>query len=289
MKKKLTVSFMILAMVLAFFNQTLIPAYYAEEEIPVENASSSSAGIPAYALSAPEIEQDNGTSKRVTFYRDGNPIQSKILLPEGEGPFKTIIITGGLYATLGFYSGKARIFNQNGYAVIEIRPTNNKMQLNNQQPEYLGDFIFEQTLDLSAVIDSLSFFPEFDLSGIYLYGHSMGGLATVYAGGMRQNEIKGMILVEPSFQYPENMTYENGRKLPAEFYPFLSGCNIPVVIVQGTGDRPDLDDFPHFFDKAIDVLPHAELLVIDGADHIMNGDAGKQMAEQAVAVLETWE
>ena len=57
------------------------------------------------------------------------------------------------------------------------------------------------------------------------------------------------------------------------------------MIIKGTGDRPDLEDFPHFYDKAIESLPEGELLIIEGADHLMNGEYGMQMAEQAAAVL----
>ena len=46
--------------------------------------------------------------RTVTFYRDGNPISGKFTVPEGEGPFKTIIISGGLYTNLGRYSTKAQ-------------------------------------------------------------------------------------------------------------------------------------------------------------------------------------
>ena len=158
-----------------------------------------------------------------------------------------------------------------------------------KEPEYLGDFVFEQMLDLFAVMDALKYFPEVDLSNIYLFGHSMGGLATVYAGVLRQNEIKGMILAEPSFQYPERMRFENEQRLPSDFYSFLSGCKVPVVIMKGTGDRPDLNDFPHFYDKANESIPKCELVIIDGADHLMSGEYGKQMAEQAIEVLKAWE
>ena len=238
-----------------------------------------------YVIDEPVIEEDSGASKRVTFYRDGNPIKAKLMLPEGERPFPTVVITGGLYASLGLYSEKARVFNENGYAVVELRPTNNKMPAFYSEPEYLGDFVYEQTLDILAVTDALEFFPELDLSKLFLFGHSMGGLATAYAGVLKQDAIRAMILVEPSFQYPESMTFENGQTLPTAFYPLLSECETPVLIVKGTGERPDLPDFPHFYDRAIEALPKAELVTVEGADHPMNGDYGTQMVEQVVRIL----
>ena len=83
-----------------------------------------------------------------------------LLRPEGSGPYKTIIILGGLYASLGSYSGKAKKYNENGYAVIEVRPTNNKAPTPYKEPAYLGDFVFEQMADLCAVIDSLKYFQD---------------------------------------------------------------------------------------------------------------------------------
>ena len=288
MKVNIIVSFVIIAAMLVSFGIVPIQVSYANEENTTESASSSIEATFDYEISDPEIEKDSGTTKNVTFYRNGNPIKAKIMLPEGEGPFKTIVIVGGLYASLGFYSNKAQVFNENGYAVVEIRPTNNKMPPFYKEPEYLGDFVFEQMLDLSAVMDALKFFSQVDLSHIYLYGHSMGGLAAVYAGVLRQDAIKGIILVEPSFQYPENMAFENGQKLPADFYSFLSDCQVPVVIIQGTGERPDLHDFPHFYDKAIESLPKGEIIIIDGADHLMNGEYGEQMVDSVCGLINEW-
>lgn len=105
--------------------------------------------------------------------------------------------------------------------MIEIRPSNNKIPTPYKEPEFLGDFVYDQMTDLLEVMDAFCYFPEIDQSGICLFGHSMGGLATVYAAVMRQNYLRGMILVELSFQYPESMKYEYEKKMPAEFYPFL--------------------------------------------------------------------
>ena len=280
---------------------TQITTTEAVDTAPVETASETEEVIPetteagpivvetGFTTSEPEIEEDNGTSKRVTFFRDDNVIKSKVYLPEGEGPFKTVIITGGLYASLGFYSSKAEAFCDSGYAVIEMRPANNVMPSPYTEPEFIGDFVYDQMLDIFALMDSLTYFSEFDTSNLYLFGHSMGGLATVYAGVLRQDAIKGIILAEPSFQYPETMTFENGQKLPTDFYTFLADCTAPVLIITGTGERPDLNDFPHFYDNAINTLVNSQLVTVEGADHVMSGDYGIQMVEQAVTVMEIWE
>ena len=241
-----------------------------------------------YETAEPVIESINDSTDRITFYRDGNEIIGNITRPEGSGPYKTIIILGGLYASLGSYSGKAKKYNENGYAVIEVRPTNNKAPTPYKEPAYLGDFVFEQMADLCAVIDSLKYFQDIDTSNIYLFGHSMGGLGTVYAGIYKQDEIKGMILVEPSFQYPSTMKYENDTRLNPDLYGLLSDLSVPVVIFKGTGEREDIPDFDHFYDKAIESLPDGRLVVIDGANHFMGGEPGKQMIAKSVEIIKSW-
>lgn len=254
-------------------------------ETKASETSETEAGLKP---SDPEVKVESETLKRVTFYRDGNPIQSRIYLPEGEGPFKTVILIGGMYIDLGYYSGKAKIFNDNGYAVIEMSPTNNKLTGVYELPEYMGDFVYEQAQDLLSVMDDLALFPELDLSDIYLFGHSIGGLATLYGGMTRQDSVKGMILVEPSFQYPETMTFENEQTLRTDLYPLLSECKVPVLIVKGTGDRPDLTDFPHFYDKAAETIPSCELVTIEGADHPMRGEPGNQMVVSVCEHIKGW-
>ncbi len=238
--------------------------------------------------SDPEIKDEGETIKRVTFYRDGNPIKAKVYLPKGKGPFKTVIILGGMYVDLGYYSGKAQLFNDKGYAVVEMSPTNNKLMGVYQLPEFLGDFVYEQMQDMLSVKDDLKYFPELDQSKVYLFGHSVGGLGAVYAGAECQDSFKGLILIEPSFQYPETMLFENDKKLRTDFYPLLSEFKIPVLIVKGTGDRPDLEDFPHFYDKAVETIPDAKLITVEGADHPMHGEPGNQMVLDVCKNIKKW-
>ncbi len=241
-----------------------------------------------YEITEPVIESLTDSSDKITFYRDGNKITANFTRPEGSGPYKTVIILGGLYASLGFYSGKAKLYNENGYAVIEVHPTNNKVPEPYKEPAYIGDFVFEQAEDLCAVIDSLKYLPDVDLSNIYLFGHSIGGLGTVYAGIYKQDEIRGMILVEPSFQHSSTMKFENETRIDPDLYGVLSDLNVPVVIFKGTGERDDIPDFDHFYDKAIACLPDGQLAVIDGAEHAMLGEPGKQMVSKSVEILNTW-
>ena len=240
-----------------------------------------------YKVYKPQVSEAEGRTRPVTFYRDGNPFYGKITVPEGEGPFKTIIISSGLYARLGRYSGKASDYSDMGYAVIEFECQNGAPPPSYDDPEWLGDFIYEQVLDLYAVMDSMRFFPEVDLSNIYLYGHSMGGMVTSFAGTMRQDEVKGLILVDPSFYAAQFMDFEYEQTITTEIYPLITKCNIPVVIITGTAGSFGED--PHCFDEAVEAFPDCEVVVIEGANHRMDGDASYKVVSRSVSVMKKWD
>ena len=243
-----------------------------------------------YEISEPvigELEEEGSRTRYVTFYRDGNPIDGKITVPEGEGPFKTIIISSGMYARLGRYSAKAKRYSDNGYAVIEFFFQNGTAPPDYADPEYIGDFVYEQILDLYAVIDATEYIPEIDQDNIYLYGHSMGGLVSSYVGTMRQTEIKGLILVDPSFYAADLMNFENEKKITTDIYSIISRCYIPVVIITGT--EGSFGEDPHFFDEARETFFDCEYVVIDGADHHMDGEASDQVVDRSVEVMKAWD
>ena len=239
-----------------------------------------------YVYSKPEIEKTKSLTKDVIFFRDGEPIYGKITFPKGEGPFETIIISNGLYAPLGRYSDKALSYSEKGYAVVEFQFQNGTPPESYDDPEYIGDFIYEQVKDLFAVMDSLEYFPEVDTSNIYLYGHSMGGLVASFAGVMRQDEVKGLILVDPSFYAADLMEFENDQTITTDIYRVLRKCYIPVVIITGT--TGSFGEDPHFFDDARKAFLNCKYIVIDGANHRMDGAASEQVVERSVEVMKTW-
>ena len=239
-----------------------------------------------YIYSMPDIEKTESLTKSMVFYRDGKPIYGKITLPKGKGPFKTIIISNGLYAPLGRYSNKALSYSEKGYAVVEFQYQNGEPPESYDDPEFLGDFIYEQVKDLFAVMDSMSYLPYVDTSNLYLYGHSMGGLVTSYAGAMRQDKVKGLILVDPSFYATDLMSFENDPTITTDIYPLLKECNIPAVIITGTAGSFGED--PHAFDDAMKAFPRCELIRIEGATHTMEGAASEQVVVLSVEAMKKW-
>lgn len=225
--------------------------------------------------------------RNLTFYRDGNPIKARITYPECEGPYKTIIISSGLYSAYGRYSSMVQRFASHGYAVIEFLFQNGVAPEPYHDPKYLGDFIYEQVLDLYAVLDGTYLVPDVDPENIYLFGHSMGGLVTSYVGTMRQTEIKGIILLDPSFYAVKIMKFENEKTIRTDIYSLISRCYVPVVIISGT--KAFASNPKKTADQAICSLPYSEYYIIEGATHTFNGDYAYQAVDIAVESLKRWE
>lgn len=234
----------------------------------------------------PEAGAESGNRRDAVFFRDGMQINAAITTPEGKGTFKTIIISGGLYSRLGRYTSKAEEYCKKGYVVIEFDFINGEPPPSYADPEYIGDFIFEQILDLNAVLDESKLLPQVDTDNIYLYGHSMGGLVASYVGTQRQDDLKGLILVDPSFYATALMEFEGEQTITTDINMLIGYCDIPVVIITGT--TGSFGEDPHFFDEQLRAFPDCEFVIIEGANHRMDGMAGKQVVERSDEVLKNW-
>ena len=237
-----------------------------------------------YGISMPGISDISSTEKEITFYRDGNAIKGILVLPEGEGPFKTVVLRGVFGTNLSDYEITLRAIAENGYAAILLK--NNyeneilEREINGASP--IGDLYFEQVLDLYAVLDELRYIPDVDTDYVYLWGEDIGGLIAAYTGIMRQAEIRGMILVGPYLSAGEYTYFSEDPRLVAQIYEMFKECNIPVVIVENRNSRLA----PSY--KAINCLPKGDLILIDVEDWLISSNYEWAFAEATVDSLNSW-
>ena len=137
-------------------------------------------------------------------------------------------------------------------------------------------------------MDSLEYLPEVDSDCVYLWGHSLGGLVTAFAGCDRTSEVMGLILVEPALVVGEELTitYEDNFSEILRIYSLLKSCELDAVIYMGTHDGYGED--PTSFDLVLELMPSAELVIIDGADHYFEGEYGEMMVEDACGKITSW-
>ena len=262
-----------------------------------------------YEAGTPEISGDLDTVKSVTFFRDGMKIAGRLFLPEGDGDFPLVVISSGQTASLYYYEDEAKHFSENGIACLTydsigaVGRSDSDGKLNDSS-------VFTEAADLNVILDSLADLPKVDASHVFLFGHSLGGLVCTYVGCHRADELSGMILLEPSFQYPDfvRKTDPDLSKVPdiitdtrkyntivgkqfvidmhaLDIFEFMPDFDEPVIIYLGTENCLG-SMYPEYFARAKETFPAAETVTFEDADHFFQGDDGVQMTENAIAFVQ---
>lgn len=233
----------------------------AETEMPEDDSDTIAEVIveePVDEVYISPREQD------IFFYRNSIAIKGKLRLPQGEGPFKTVIMCS--VSDSSVYDEAAQSFNNNGYATIQFEFSNasefDAEMLNNSSVD--GVLVNEMVSDLSAVMDSLRYLPDVDRSNVYLWGHSLGGFVSAFLGIERQSEIRGIILVDPYLTEKQFLTYQTNPKVIINdyinIYYMFSYTEIPVIFVTASGS------------ENVDELRAASTLTANGSLYLAGGN-----------------
>ena len=281
---KITTALMTIVMLLlaASLGLNSKPVLAAEEIIPsVKNESTVKREAPFdYVSAEPVVNKISDTEKEISFYRDGKQISGRLKLPEGEGPFRTIVLCGTTYLQGLTYDKVTRYFTESGYAVVMFEP--NLTVDDYSAPAPNSGLTYHYILDLYAVMDELRYLPDVDREYIYLWGHQSGGAAAAYAGTERQTEIKGVILVEPEF---EEYTFSEEPKLTVKTSDNLQLCKVPVTVIWGKmlfGSR--------LAEKTVNNLQYGKLVMLEGNSYgrTFDDEYAGQAAEETVKAIRNW-
>lgn len=159
--------------------------------------------------------------------------------------------------------------------------------------------------DLETVIGKLRKESFVSDNRIYLGGYSMGALVASMASG--EKGVKGLILVAPAFnlpdlcelQYPKNRQIKDSTDFAGTMivgknfitdaknlkaYKGLSKFGGDVLIIHGSADQTVPIEYSQ---RAVEELSNADLQIIEGAGHEMNGKIAGKAIELIGAYLES--
>ena len=247
-----------------------------------------SAGPLSYTVKPPKVTEISGNEKSVTFFRDEQKIEGKIFLPVSTAPAPVIVMSPGLYALYPEYEKKAKSFADKGYAAIVFNFVSNADANAGKlvKDQDIEGLMGSQVMDLNAVLDSLPQIGNIDPSVVYLWGHSYGGYISCYVGAERQTELKGLILAEPAINNPPQELVPGAQDTMVDINKVLSTCELNTLIFVGSESKYGKD--PGAYDAAIDALTNAELIRIEGADHLFSGEYGDMMTDKTCDVINSW-
>jgi len=249
-----------------------------------------------------EVTDVSEREKDIYVYRDGLKIFGKIYLPEGEGPFPVIIFSNPMGGSYTLMVDVAKEFTDNGVAGVcfdfagAVSPSKSEGSVT----EYS---VLTEAADLQAVIDGVVSLDYIDSNNMFFWGHSMGGFVAAYEGCQNPDLIKGMVLVEPSFQFHDQAreAFPEGTEIPdivttpmycgGIFFKDLLSFDIfecmpnyknDVLIVAGTVAPSIGAEAPEYFEKATNTFPSSEVIGVEGANHQFAGESRTEMTKMAI-------
>ncbi len=268
------------------------------EEIPEPDFS--------YETSDPVITSDEEGLINIEFMRDDLCLGGRIYLPEGDGPFPTVIVATGLRVSCDEYEELAENFAQQGIACVLFDFAGGPEGESHSDGEQLDMCLSSEVKDLNAVLDGILTLDVVDADNIFLFGHSFGGEVSTVVAAQRENDINSLILMEPAYlmsdlvtmflpegsPIPESVSYPYylGHDFIAEMlifdvYEYIPEFDGEVILFAGdTNDALGLS-YPQYFEEAGEAFPSAEVVTVEGADHAFSGDAGYTMFDLAMEFI----
>lgn len=254
----------------------------ATTEAPTEEVTEA----PTEKSTETEIKDISDTKKQLTCYIDGSKVSGAIYLPKDDGVFPTVIMISGMNTTYLSLEEDAKKIAEEGIAVVTFDCRGYCIGHSAKQGKYTEISLSSSASDIMEITDIISVYPAIDKENIFIWGHSYGGLITSNAAAEKPDRFKGLIGVDPSYQMPDEyrLNYLGTTDMPnansldssltnslkelvtTDIFEKLKSYKNNAVIITGTEYTIDTD-YPEIFKKALESMPQAEKIVVDGADH----------------------
>ena len=224
---------------------------------------------------------------------DGISLYGKALIPDGDGPFPTVIYAHGAESdykadmttlkslamsgitcyTFDFYGWTSRSTGLQGVHWFHDVPRG--------VDDSYEKKVLQQVEDLNAVIEAVKGWDFVDTFRLYLVGSSMGGATVATAAVTHSDDIRGIVLEYPAINLnPDAMV--SGAPLDA------NGYTGSVLILQGTKDVIVSMEMSKNLTAYYNTLrdDHAELVIYEGQPHVFTGKYKVLAAKEIYRFLE---
>lgn len=254
-----------------------------------------------FALSAgAESETYAYETQELWAQRDENRIYGLIYIPQNAGEeMPAVIISHGFGGSHRSGAQYAQALAGRGYVVYCFDFCGGSPG-SRSDGSTLEMSLFTEQADLEAVIAMVRALDYVDADNLFLLGTSQGGVVSALAGAAHPQDIRGMVLLYPAFVMVDeaNARFQSAADIPetyffmwmevgrAYFEPLLD-YDIYAEIAAYTNDvlliHGDADSIVplSYSERAAEVYPSAQLLVIPGAGHGFSGAD----AQQAIAAI----
>ena len=183
-------------------------------------------------------------------------IYGKLYLPEGDGPFPTVIMCHGFNSNEGSWAYTANVLAGSGFACYAFDFCGgNTLKRSSGGTTSMSALTEKQ--DLFDVMDAIKPQPFCDADRLFLMGESLGGLVTALAVAERGEEVRAIVLHYPAFSMVAGAkeSYASVEDIPTRLR--FSGVAIG----------------PQFYGDVLDIDLDAVMAAYDGPVHILHGDA----------------
>lgn len=217
-------------------------------------------------------------------------------LPETDGPVPLIILSHGFGGTHDGNQDYSDYFLDQGFATYNFDFCGGGFG-SRSAGTMLEMSVLTEAEDLNAIIDHFKADERFDRT--FLWGASQGGFVSSYVAAHRPQDVVAMVLEFPAFvlqddakaransdgTFPETdsvMGIRIGRiygedAVSFDIYDVIGGYSGDVLILHG--DRDGIVPL-RYSQRALEVYPSAELVVMEGQNHGFMGQARAEAKER---------
>lgn len=256
----------------------------------------------------PDVEEVSATEKTLHCYKGDAMVFAKLHLPEGDpegdGKFPVVVIASGQDGRYSYDEDVALALAADGIAAAVFDYSGTYGSLSDGK---YGVYSVETySADIWCVVEGLCTLPYIDADNVFLWGHSLGGLAATHLTNSHPDAIKGIIGVEPSYQlrddveeiFPDTSDLKEviydpiyTTKLYVEdilafdIYEEIPKYEHNVLIILGNSSDSIGGEEMEYMERADELFQSSEMVVVDGASHTFTGEYRKEMINLTIAFV----